>query len=158
LTHADLTSADFQYADLTSAIFRYADLRKACLRETNLTHASLQDVNLTGADLLDARLHSASFANVEFNGANLTMADFTGASLREANLTGAILGPTAVEPTDVPEADWVVVGLQYEFARRLETKFNDANLTDALFPLDAAVPDGWVRDPSSGRLRRTEKG
>jgi hypothetical protein len=34
--------------------------------------------------------------------------------------------------------------------------FSDADLTEAWFPVNAAIPEGWAVDPGSGRLARTD--
>jgi hypothetical protein len=94
------------------------------------SHGIFEDANLSGASAVGANL----------NGANLTGANLTGANLFGANLDGADLFGA-----DLTGANLAVANL------------TGANLTRAKWPLSVTVPDGWVRDPDSGRLERASK-
>jgi hypothetical protein len=76
---------------------------------------------------------------------NLARADLTGADLGDAilptvNLTLAILRNADLTGTTLTGAD-----------------LTGANLTGAAYPEDRLAPEGWERDPGSGRLRRASE-
>ena len=125
LTGADLTGADLTGADLTGAYLTGADLTDADLTRADLTYSNLTDAYLTRADLTDADLTRANLTYAYLTRANLTRANLTLAYLTRANLTGAFL-----------------VGAD----------LTGANLSSAEFSEGAQVPEGWLRDPGSGRL------
>jgi hypothetical protein len=104
-----------------------ADLTGANLGHANLSRANLFGANLTGAYLTRANLTGAYLARANLTGATLHHADLTGAFLLQADLTGALL------------ADAIFTG---------------AELISAKFSQEASVPEGWVRDSSSGCLKR----
>ena len=159
LTRADLTRADLTRADLTRAglsranLFR-ADLTDARLINANLTgadltravliHADLTDAHLTDAQLISARPIAARLIGADLTHANLFVADLTGADLTRANLTDANIVSANLTGTDLARANPTDANLTH------------ANLTDALWPSDAAVPDGWQRDGDSPRLKRSQ--
>lgn len=60
----------------------------------------------------------------------------TRTKLVRANLSGADLADVDLPHTDITGAN-----------------FRDANLTNAWFPINAVIPDGWTV-PASGRLAR----
>jgi len=103
-------------------------------RQINLT-----DANLAHADLIDANLTDAFLIGANLSGAKLIVADLTGALLHDADLTDANLHYTDLTHAFVRGAD-----------------FAGADLTGVRWPLDEVVPDGWVRDTGSGRLKRTD--
>ena len=78
-----------------------------------------------------AILIGANLTDAKLEGANLTNAD-----LADANLDGATLNSQL-------------------FGR---AKLTGADLTGAKWSKNVAAPDGWVRDPRSGRLRRAHAG
>jgi len=125
LTGAGLTGAGLTGADLTGAYLTGADLTDADLTRADLTYSNLTDAYLTRADLTDADLTRANLTYAYLTRANLTRANLTRAYLTRANLTGAFL-----------------VGAD----------LTGANLSSAEFSEGAQVPEGWLRDPGSGRL------
>jgi hypothetical protein len=83
-------------------------------------------------DLARAKLRGADLTSAKLSGAILTFADFNRSFLARADLTGA----------DLTGAD-----LAHAFLA-------GADLTGAYWAADVAVPEGWRRQPGSGRLRR----
>ena len=170
LTHAKLTRADLYNANLTGASFTYADLTYANLLKANLTraqlgppfstfrqtgpnvgstrsvilvapHAERIGANLSDAHLEGAILTGANLIGVNLTDANLTAADLTRANLIEAHLAGAILIAN-------------LTGANLAGAHLTGAYLTGANLAGAVWPAGAAVPQGWVRDTNSGRLKR----
>ena len=134
---ANLGGANFTAADLTDAEFARADLRGAGLRRAGLSRADLYrtdliGANLIGANLIRADLRGADLAGANLIGANLYRADLTDADLTRADLTAANLTDVNLYRADLAGAD----------------------LSGAVWPADAAVPKGWVRDTQFGRLKR----
>jgi hypothetical protein len=84
-------------------------------------------VDLTTANLSGAKLYRAT----------LILTDLTGADLTDADLTGAHFGDTKLTGADLTGAD-----------------LSDTDLSDAKWPAEASVPEGWMRDTSTGRLQR----
>jgi uncharacterized protein YjbI with pentapeptide repeats len=181
LTHADLalanlTSTHFGAADLTGASLRGARYTSTYFGGANLTDADLTDADLAGqflagANLTDARLWRADLAGAKLGGANLTGAklggtNLNGANLNGANLNGAKLGGGFIVDfaafitgeilggADLTGAD--LGGANLTGADLADANLRTADLTYALLSPDAAVPEGWQRDPGSGRLRRAE--
>jgi len=122
---------DIQPVDLSRAKLTGADLNGANLARVRLTYADLTGADLRGANLIRARLIGA-----DLNRADLFDVDFTGANLADANLAGADL--RAANLTD---------------AKLTGAKFTDANLMDTKWPVAASVPEGWLPDSSSRRLK-----
>ena len=137
LAGANLTSADLTSADLTSAQLAGAHLDGADLTRAHLTRADLFDAYLAGA-----QLYGAYLADTQLYGAQLTYANLYGVDLTHANLTRADLTHARLIRADLTDAK--VDG----------TDFTAADLTGALWPASAAVPNGWLRDIHSGRLKR----
>jgi Pentapeptide repeats (8 copies) len=102
----------------------------------------LNSANLNAADFFRARFPAANFVGAHLIGADMMSADLTGADLTDANLTGADLTDADLTGADLTYADLTDADLTY------------ANLNLARLAVDAPVPDGWVRDPGSGRLSR----
>jgi hypothetical protein len=127
----DLTWADITGADLTGA-----DLARADLRDADLTGAYLRSADLTGAALRNANLTRAYLRFADLTGAYLRYDDLTDANLRSADLTGANL--TGANLTGA--------------------NLTGVNLTNARWPLNAPVPQGWIRDRDSGLLKRAGEG
>ena len=68
------------------------------------------------------------------------MADLTGAELNDADLTGTLLmGANLNEAT-------------LDGAKLDGAKLHSAKLDGTIWPRATAVPEGWKRDPGSGRL------
>jgi hypothetical protein len=78
------------------------------------------------------------------SGANLSRADLTRADLTGADLTGADL--TGLHPNDDASLDMRL--------RLANAVLADANLTGARWSEGVQVPDGWMIDGDSGRLKR----
>jgi len=141
LNSADLTGADLTGAQLASARLNGADLTGAQLTRADLTGAQLTRANLTGADLTSARLASAWLPGVDF-----TRAILEGASLIRANLAGVTLTGADLSFADLTSA-------QLTLANVAGTNLSRVYLTDAVWPPDAAVPEGWQLS-SKGHLAR----
>jgi Pentapeptide repeats (8 copies) len=130
----DLGGADLSGADLGRLNLAGADFFEATLIQTIFTHANLTGANLTSADLTDAAFFGANLSKAVLENANLAKALFSGkgiAILANADLTLADLRDANISGVD----------------------FTGVNLTGALVDETQPVPDGWLRDPSSGRLK-----
>ena len=80
--------------------------------------------------------------------ANLNRANLGDASLRDADLTGAYFWKASLAGADFRNAN-------LEGARYLETAaITGARLDKALWPRDIAIPEGWKRNTSTGRLEQ----
>jgi uncharacterized protein YjbI with pentapeptide repeats len=88
-------------------------------------------IDLARANLARANLTDANLTDVNLTRANLTDADLFGADLTRANLV---------------------------YANLTDTYLTRANLSRAILSEDVRPPDGWVRDPGSGRLRSASEG
>jgi uncharacterized protein YjbI with pentapeptide repeats len=180
LNSANLAGADLTDAELADAKIDGADLTQANLADANLTRAQLNDANLIsakllGANLTGAQLNGANLTGAQLNGANLTSARLTHADLTSADLTSARLADAWLPGVDFTRADLdsanltganlaevTFTGANLIFADLTSANLASANLTgadlsrayltNALWPPDAAVPEGWQRDPGSGRL------
>ena len=130
LIGAHLTGAVLNVAHLNECFLTGADLTAAYLNFADLTDAELSFADLTGADLQGTNLTRAKLTRANLTEANLTDANLTGANLTEANLMRVDL--TGADLTDA--------------------RLASAKLDGALWPRDAAVPDGWALDTGSGRL------
>jgi uncharacterized protein YjbI with pentapeptide repeats len=128
LPYANLTQANLSGADLVHSELGHAQLSDAALRYADLSRADVEGANLTHAFLYSAILSRANLSHAKFTGANLTGANLTGANLTGANLTGANL---------------------------TGANLTGANLTGAKWSESVPPPSGWVRGPSSGRLKRS---
>jgi hypothetical protein len=135
-TGANLTRASLADANLTGAVLIGADLTDAFLHGADLTDAFPGAANLTRANLFDSKLNNTSFAAADLTGANLAGADLTGAILSRAKLSGASLTGAILSRASLSGAE-----------------FSGAELTNALWPDETPVPEGWVRLAGSGRLR-----
>jgi len=106
-----------------------------------------QSIDLSAVSLTRARLRRADLGR-----ADLTATDLTGADLHHANLHD-----TTLVMTDLTSAD--LHGTDFTGARALDNaNLSGAHLTGAIWPQDVPVPEGWVREPDSGRLRRASEG
>jgi hypothetical protein len=145
LTRAWLTSADLTGAILTGAILTGADLIGAHLTGAYLTEADLADAHLAGAHLTDAHL----------TGARLTRADLTRAYLTRARLTRAVL-----TGADLTSAYLVGADLTSAFltgATLTGAALTRAILTGVRWPEGVPVPEGWMADSNSSRLKRADE-
>jgi len=155
LTDANLTDAKLSGADLEWAILTHADLTRADLTDADLTDAKLTDTTLTSAKLTRANLTRASFLADLFR-TNLTRADLTDANLTDATFTrargflasstGANLTDANLTRADLTRADFT------------DATLVGADLTDAEWPADAPVPEGWKLDTGTGRLTAADTG
>jgi len=91
----------------------------------NLSRADLSDADLQSADLTGANLSNAILRGANLVGSNLADADLSDADLTNAILTGA----------DLTSAN-----------------LSDVKLSGAIISDTVALPLGWQREPSSGRL------
>ena len=140
LTRVDLRGANLRKADLTGANLTGAQLSRAHLRDAHLCDSRLCDADLSGARLFGADLTRANLRDAKLRSAKLGNADLTGAKLRSAKLGNADLTGADLTGADLTGAD--LTGAD----------FNAATLSGALWPGDAAVPEGWKLDTGSGRL------
>src|SRR5216683_1752521 len=131
LTGAHLAGAHLAGADLTAARLSHADLTGAHFDGANLPGAHLPRAWLSRAGLTGAYLRNADLAGAHFDGANLTRA---GLSL--AHLTGADLDGADLTDADLTDAD-----------------LTDADLTGVRWPEGVQVPEGWMVDSDSSRLK-----
>jgi membrane protein YdbS with pleckstrin-like domain len=163
----DLNSADLTGADLTDAVLAGAQLNGVNLAGAQLNGANLTGAQLNGANLTGARLTRANLADARLTRANLTSADLTSARLADAWLPGVDFTRADLDSADLTRANLAEVTLtdaNLRFADMTSANLTSANLTSANFvwvyltktvwPPDAAVPEGWQRDPGSGRLAR----
>ena len=136
----DRQPVNLRDAILARADLMGADLKGASLALADLTHALLHRVDLTDADLFGAHLRSAGIADADLAGTVFMSADLTDANLAGANLTRATLRWVDLTGANLTGAD-----------------LTGADLTGALWPPDAAVPEGWQRDTRPGRLGRLKR-
>lgn len=154
LTNTILIGTDLVGAKLTRALLAGADIADADLTGADLTFANLANAFLTSADLTSADLTRADLTGADFTGADFSDADLTGAYLRGTVLTGAYLTQADLTGADLTGAD--LTGAVLSGAYLTRTDLADADLTDALWLPYAAAPEGWQRDPDSGRLKRAD--
>jgi Pentapeptide repeats (8 copies) len=102
----------------------------------------LNFANLPGADLIGAHLGGVHLISANLAGAHLNGAGLNGAQLNNANLAGAHLNGAHLK------------GAHLTSAYLKGADLTGAELTGAVWPVNARVPTGWVRDTHSGRLRR----
>jgi hypothetical protein len=150
IRRVDLTGADLSRVDLTGANLSGANLTLADLSRANLSGADLGDADLRGANLSGANLTLADLSDADLSGANLTLADLRGADLSRADLSRADLTLADLSRADLSGADLILADLGRANLTRAD--LSGANLSGALWPQDAAVPEGWKRDTGSGRL------
>jgi uncharacterized protein YjbI with pentapeptide repeats len=150
LADANLNGAQLNGANLTSAKLAGANLTGAQLNGANLTGAQLNGANLTGARLTRANLTSADLTSARLADAWLPGVDFTRADLDSANLTGANLAEVTLTDANLTFADLTSANLTS--ANLTGANLSSVYLTNTVWPPDVAVPEGWQRDSSSGRL------
>jgi hypothetical protein len=137
LAEAYLFGAKLELASLNGAILYRANLDLAKLDSADLSGANLSGAFLRGADLGSVDLTTANLSGAKLYRATLILTDLTGADLTDADLTGAHFGDTKLTGADLTGAD-----------------LSDTDLSDAKWPAEASVPEGWMRDTSTGRLQR----
>jgi type II secretory pathway component PulM len=156
----DILPIDLTGADLAGANLARADLASADLAGATLVRANLVRANLTRAHLRDAYLNSAYLNSANLTGATLTGAVLIDAHLTGADLTRAYLGSATLTRADLTRADLTGADLRYAYlngatltgATLTGAVLIEADLTGAIWPADAPIPEGWNRDASSGRL------
>jgi Pentapeptide repeats (8 copies) len=104
----------------------------------HLTRAHLTGAHLTGARLTGADLTRAELTEAHLGGARLTRADLRGADLTYADLRSARLAGADLAGADLSGAD-----------------LSGANLANATWPEGVQVPEGWMVDSDSSRLKRS---
>jgi len=173
LSHADLTGANLSHADLRKAEFAGvpstsrptgghlggARLARANLVGADLSRADLTELDLGGANLADAQLVLAILTKADLGGANLTGANLARAQARSAHFGGARLAGADFRDADLSGA-WLVQsdlsGADFRGAVFAQSSLHDSDLSGALWDEPRFVPDGWVRDSDSGRLKRAD--
>jgi uncharacterized protein YjbI with pentapeptide repeats len=141
LWRAHLGGARFDYAHLDGAHLSGGDFRGARFWGAHLNHADLGNLDMGDGSLVKARFDGVDFSRADasaiFSGAQLHGANFTEANLAEADLAEADLTDADLTGADLTGAN-----------------LRDADLTGAKF--DGVVPEGWVRDPDTGRLQPSD--
>jgi uncharacterized protein YjbI with pentapeptide repeats len=140
LFRADLAGANLERADFTGA-----DLTGAVLAGADLTGAILAHANLFGADLATAVFNDADLSGVSLYGDHLSGTDLSGAILVGASLHGAGFADVSFFAANLTRANLTSADLT-------GADFADADLTQAWWPADTPVPEGWKLDTTSGRL------
>jgi uncharacterized protein YjbI with pentapeptide repeats len=135
----NLAGADLSHANLTGANLRGAALVGAVLVHSILIGADLSYADLTGADL---------------RGADLRNADLTGAKLTGANFTQAVFGEFRLSA----RSDGSIIIRKVTNPKLADTQLSEANFSEAIFPASVPTPNGWVRDPATGKLMRANQG
>ena len=151
----NLADADLPYVDLGGA-----NLDGANLSGANLIRAKLIIANLRGANLNIANLRGARLRGADLSGADLSGADLTGADLSSAILTGADLVIAILTSADLHNADLrnaILTDADLTGAGLSSAGLSGAHLAGTIYPETEPIPDGWVRDPGSGRLRRASE-
>ena len=163
---------DIQPIDLTAADLAGTNLAGADLAGTNLAGANLAGANLAGANLAGANLHRVSLHRAVLTGADLAgaylhSADLTRAGLYRAVLTDAQLLYTVLTEAVLTQAD--LTGAQLLSADLTDAYLTSADLTSAdltsadltaaklagvRWPEGVPIPEGWMVDSASGRLKR----
>jgi Pentapeptide repeats (8 copies) len=148
----DILAIDLAGADLTRANLISARLGGARLGGADLTDANLGIADLAGADLTGASLIGAHLAGADLTRAHLIRADLTGAVLLGADLIGVVLVGADLIGVVLLGAD--LRGVDLSGADLSGADLSGADLTDVRWPEIVEVPDGWMADSDSGRLKR----
>ena len=153
-TKRDIRSIDLAGAGLTAANLPGAILPRAILPRADPTGVNFgapgEDLRVT---LRDANLSDAKLADAHLMKADLTGAILVGANLRRVDLSGAKLVGAILADADLQDADLTRADLRGAALTRADLR--GADLTGALWAVDVAAPEGWVRDAGSGRLSRS---
>ena len=150
LTHADLTHANFINANLYDAYLEFTDLASADLTLADLTRAHLNSAHLTRAHLSGAHLTYAHLNSADLTRANFMSADLEWAELRDADLTGADLTHANLTRADLYCADLTDATLT-------DANLAGANLYGVRWPEGVPVPEGWIVDSDSSRLKSADE-
>ena len=135
LAGANLVGVDFTGADLTGAVLAGADLTSAVLAHANLFAANLANGVFNDADLTGVSLDGHNLSGTDLSGAILIGASLHGAGFADVSFFGADLTRANLTSADLTGAD-----------------FADTDLTQAWWPADTPVPEGWKLDTDSSRL------
>jgi uncharacterized protein YjbI with pentapeptide repeats len=149
LNHADLSGSDLSNADLTTADLYGANLKGAILREAKMIKAKLFEAILVDSTLINADLTHAALKDADLSKANLWTTVLQNAYLGGANLSGADLRGAKLTRAWLIDVDLSGAAIEY-------VDFTGADLTGVKFSPGASVPEGWVQDPESGRLKQAE--
>lgn len=161
-----LSGANFIFANFIFANLSGANLTAAKLSNADLSHADFTGANLTGAELMTslsgatltrANLTDARLIYADLSGASLSNANLTRANLSKANLTAALLDGANVEGANLIDANLLFATLtaaDLTAANLSGANLSGANLTEARWPTAEPVPEGWIVDSDSGRLKR----
>jgi Pentapeptide repeats (8 copies) len=141
------------------------DQQQINLAASDLTHANLTGTDLTNVNLFRANLGNTALAGADLSGTNLGSTDLTGADLSRANLTGALLATANLYGALLISAnltDASLIAAKLTRANLLNADLTGANLfradlSAAVYSDDRPLPEGWVRDPGSGRLGRARE-
>jgi len=155
-TDRDVRQVNLAFANLARAELLKANLHLVFLLGASLTEASLHQANLSGAFLIGADLTEADLSEAALDSARLTRANLTRADLVGANLSGADLADANLTCANLAYAD--LSGAHLIAADLTEANFAHANLTRAQWPDNWGVPEGWLRDSSSGELSPIQAG
>ena len=151
----NLADADLPYVDLGGANLDGATLSGANLIRAKLIIANLRGANLNLANLRGARLRGADLSGADLSGADLTGADLSSAILNGADLVIAILTSADLHNADLRNA--ILTDADLTGAGLSSAGLSGAHLAGTIYPETEPIPDGWVRDPGSGRLRRASE-
>ena len=110
-------------------------------------------IDLTGAELTRANLNGAHLTGANLDGANLGRANLGGAHLRGARLCVTDLGRANLNGADLNGAHLTHARLGGAHPGETDANLTNANLTDVRWPTTGPVPDGWMIDSESGRLK-----
>jgi hypothetical protein len=175
LTGVSLHGVDLHKADLRDVDFTGTDMTSVNLDIADFGGATFNRARLVRAGSLGGKGASASFAladltRAEFIYADLTRASFIGARLTSAQLMGTYFAGTSFIGADLRDAD--LRGTYLDGANFTDANLDGANLSDAKvtgvnltrvkltgakWPEEMPVPEGWAKDPRSGRLARASK-
>jgi uncharacterized protein YjbI with pentapeptide repeats len=150
---ADLTFANFSGARLSGAELSGADLSRADLSRADLFVSGLVETTLTGATLTGANLLGARAGRAWLDGADLTGANLWGTFLMKARLTGANLTGANLHGVILNDANLTEANLTGADLLTTSGRIEGAIFTGAILGEGQPVPEGWLRDRDSGRLR-----
>jgi uncharacterized protein YjbI with pentapeptide repeats len=141
LWRAHLAGATFDYAHLDGTHLSGSDSRGASFRGAHLRYADVGNLNMQDGSRVMGRFDGADFSRADLRAA------LSGAQLHDANLSEANLAEAYLAEADLTDTDLTGANLTGAYLR-------DADLTGARF--DGVVPEGWVRDPDTGRLKPSD--
>jgi Pentapeptide repeats (8 copies) len=104
--------------------------------------------------VIGSRSQGADLTGADLSGADLRNADLTGAKLTGANFTQAVFGEFRLSA----RSDGSIIVRRVTDPKLADTQLSEANFSEAIFPASVPTPNGWVRDPASGKLMRANQG